>query len=85
MIWFDADTMCLIEIDFSLLIPVKVDAPVNDPMRITYDDDSKGVASARLDTKVRVMKPITTHDHSMTAGPRRNSEAHLMARYLENE
>ena len=77
--------MCFIEIDFPLLIPVKVDAPVNDPMRITYDDHSKGVASARLDTKIKVMKPITTHGHSMTAGPRRNSDAHLMALYLENE
>ena len=44
MIWFDADTLCLIEIDFTFLIPVKVDASVNDPMRITYDDDSKGSA-----------------------------------------
>ena len=81
MMWSDANTLCLIEIDFPLLIPVKVDAPVNDPMRITYDDDSKGVTSARLDTKVRVMKPITTHDHNMIARPRRNSDAHLMARY----
>ena len=44
--WCDADTLCLIEIDFPLLIPLKVDAPVNDPMRIIYDDDSAGVASA---------------------------------------
>ena len=66
---------------FPLLIPLKVDAPVNDPMRIIYDDYSKGVAIARLDTKIRVIKSITTHDHSMTAGPRRNSDAHLMARY----
>ena len=30
-----------IEIDFPLLIPVKVDAAANDPMGITYDDDSR--------------------------------------------